>query len=253
MHPLELELESPRTSLHRRTFLRRALMGSAALFTIPGAFAEQLVLTPRQTEGPYYPDKLPLDTDNDLIIINSGITPGVGEITHLHGVVTDGSGAPVPGALVEIWQTDSHGSYIHSQGGNRDADNQKDPNFQGYGRFLTDRQGRYYFRTIKPVTYPGRTPHIHCIVSQASKRMLTTQCYIKGHPQNERDGILRGIRDDVARESVLLDWTPIPDSKIGEFSARWDIRIGLTPEDPAADGFGRRPPGGPGRPPGSQR
>lgn len=241
MNKFELELNSPLTPSHRRTFLRRALLGSAVLFTARGAFAEELILTPRQTEGPYYPDKMPLDTDNDLLILNDRITPAVGEITHLHGVVMDHKGQPVPNALVEIWQTDNHGSYIHSQGGNREADNKKDANFQGYGRFLTDRQGRYYFRTIKPVVYPGRTPHIHCIVSKGAKPMLTTQCYINGHPNNAGDGLLRGIQDPIARETLLVDWKPIPDSKLGEMSAKFDIMIGVTPEDPASDPMsGRR-------------
>ena len=95
MNPIDHELVSPLTSATRRAFLQRALMGSAALFTVQGAFAEALILTPRQTEGPYYPDKMPLDTDNDLLIVGDGITPAVGEVTHLHGVVTDAKGNPV--------------------------------------------------------------------------------------------------------------------------------------------------------------
>jgi hypothetical protein len=77
---------------HRREFLRRTVLGSAALFTVPGAFAEALTITPPMTEGPFYPDKLPLDTDNDLVRINDTITPGIGAITHLHGKVTDVKG-----------------------------------------------------------------------------------------------------------------------------------------------------------------
>lgn len=216
---------------HRRQFLRRALIGSAAFFTVPGAFAEALTQTPRQTEGPYYPDKYPLDTDNDLLIINDGITPAVGEITHLTGTVRNINGEPIKNALVEIWQVDGFGNYIHSRGANRKA-SQKDSNFQGYGRFVTDLEGGYYFRTIKPVTYPGRTPHIHVAVSQGDKRFLTTQCYVKGHEMNEGDGILRRIRDDRQRESVVIPFSPIQGSETGEFAAEFNITIGLTPEDP---------------------
>src|SRR5438094_4234573 len=160
----------------RRVFLAGIAAGSAALLT-PGLFAEELVRTPAQTEGPFFPDKLPLDTDNDLIIINDALTPAVGEITHLTGKVLDARGKPVRNAVVEIWQCDKNGAYLHSDSGNRER---RDANFQGFGRFLTASSGEYYFRTIKPVAYPGRTPHIHFKIRQGSKELLTTQCYVKG-------------------------------------------------------------------------
>src|SRR5258708_28347002 len=131
---------------NRRHFLRRLSLG-AALFTIPGAFAEELIRTPRQTEGPFYPDHLPLDTDNDLIVINDSVTPAVGEVTYLNGKILDSRGDPVRGALVEVWQCDSSGAYIHSRSGHR-AD--RDPNFQGFGRFLTGSSGEDLFRTSQP-------------------------------------------------------------------------------------------------------
>src|SRR6187549_803371 len=95
--------------LGRRGFLS-GLAGGAALFAVRGAFAQQLTETPSTGEGPFYPDKLPLDTDNDLLIINDAITPAVGEITHLGGRILDSRGDPITGALVEIWQVDSHGT-----------------------------------------------------------------------------------------------------------------------------------------------
>src|SRR5881275_270239 len=98
----------------RRVFLGGIAAGSAALF-VPGAFAEELLRTPAQTEGPFYPDKLPLDTDNDLIVVNDNLTPAVGEITHLSGRILDSRGDPIRNALVEIWQTDHNGVYLHSQ------------------------------------------------------------------------------------------------------------------------------------------
>lgn len=212
----------------RRTFLSTLALGSAA-YTVPGLFADELarVRTPPQTEGPFYPDKLPLDTDNDLIIINNAITPAVGEITHLTGRILDAKGSPVRNALVEIWQVDAKAVYLHTADSGKKS---RDTNFQGYGRFLTGSSGEYYFRTIKPVPYPGRTPHIHFKIRKGSKELLTTQCYVKGEARNERDGIFRGIRDPKAREAVLVDFAPIKDSRIGELSARWDIILGLTPE-----------------------
>jgi len=218
----------PRTI--RRDFLKNAAVTTAA-FALPsfwavrGAFAEALQLTPPQTEGPFYPDHLPLDTDNDLIIVNDSITPAVGEITHLSGRILDAKGNPMRNALVEIWQVDGNGVYLHS----RSAGDRRDANFQGFGRFLTGSTGEYYFRTVKPVPYPGRTPHIHFKIKQRGEDEFTTQCYIKGHPQNNRDGIYRSIRDTKARDSVTIDFKPIKKSKASELEARFDIVLGVTP------------------------
>ncbi len=190
--------------------------------------AETLTLTPRQTEGPFYPDKMPLDTDNDLIIINDSLTPAVGTIAYLSGKVTDIKGNPQRNALVEIWQVDKHGVYLHSRGGSREK---LDSNFQGYGRFLTDSKGRYSFRTLKPSPYSGRTPHIHMAVSTKGKRVLTTQCYVKNEPRNQKDFILQRVKDTKARDSLVVPFNPLKDSKIGEVSARFDIVLGMTPAD----------------------
>jgi protocatechuate 3,4-dioxygenase beta subunit len=200
-------------------------VGAVAL-TTPGVFAEELLRTPRQTEGPFYPNKLPLDTDNDLLIINDAITPAVGEVTHLSGKILDARGEPVRNGVVEIWQVDSNGAYLHPGSANTDK---RDANFQGFGRFLTGSGGEYYFRTIKPVPYPGRTPHIHLAVKLPGRDKFTTQCYIKGHPGNERDFILNAIRDPRARASVLIDFLPMKGSRIGELAARFDIVLGFTP------------------------
>lgn len=242
---------------NRRQFLWTCSLGATALWT-PGVFAEELARTPRQTEGPFYPDKLPLDTDNDLLIVNDSITPAVGEVTHLFGRILSPSGEPIRNAVVEIWQVDNNGAYIHTGSMNRDK---LDSNFQGFGRFLTGSSGEYYFRTIKPVLYPGRTRHIHFAVNQGGKRMLTTQLYVEGEPQNERDGILRNIRDPKVRRSIVVPFEPIKDSRIGELAAHFDIVLGMTPEDPQEDRFrgqrGRRSggpqSGGPGGPEGPGR
>jgi len=239
----------------RRRFMKCAGFG-AALFVAPGVFAEELTRTASLAEGPFYPDKLPLDTDNDLLLINDAITPAVGEITHLTGRILGPTGAPVRNAFVEIWQVDNNGSYLHSGSSNHDR---RDGNFQGYGRFLTDSKGNYYFRTIKPVPYPGRTPHIHVAVSSNGRRIFTTQLLIKGHPQNERDGLFSRLTAPADRESLLVDFKPIPDSKLGELAANFDVVLGRTVEE-SADGtlrggigrpqrnLGRGGPGGP-RPP----
>jgi protocatechuate 3,4-dioxygenase beta subunit len=213
---------------------RRMFLASAALpLLAPGAFAnllEDLTKTPPQTEGPFYPNKLPLDTDNDLIVINDGLTPGIGEITHLTGKILDVKGNPVKNALVEIWQCDANGVYLHTNDSDKQKDKQ-DRNFQGFGRFLTGARGEYYFRTIKPVVYPQRpAPHIHLKVKQGRRELICTQCYIKGFPGNEKDFVYMGVKDPKQRESVTIDFTKVKGSKIGELAAKFDVVVGSTPE-----------------------
>jgi protocatechuate 3,4-dioxygenase beta subunit len=210
---------------NRRIFIGTVTLGPAA-FTTRGLFADELVRTPDQTEGPFYPNKLPLDTDNDLLVINDGITPAVGQVTHLSGRILDVKGDPVRNALVEIWQVDNNGAYIHTRDPHRDK---RDSNFQGFGRFLTGSSGEYYFRTIKPVPYSGRTRHIHFKIRRGGKELLTTQCYVKGEAANARDFIYRSIRDPKARDAVTVDFAPIPDSRLGELAARFDVVLGFTP------------------------
>ena len=184
---------------------------------------------PAQTEGPFYPDKMPLDTDNDLLIINDQITEAVGTVTHLSGRILDAQGEPIRNAVVEIWQVDNNGSYLHSKGANPANGGKRDTNFQGFGRFLTASTGEYYFRTIKPVPYPGRTPHIHFAIKMKGREKFTTQCYIKGEPRNAMDGVLNDIKDPKEKASVILPFTPIKASRIGEVAAKFDIVMGFTP------------------------
>ena len=227
----------------RRLFLQGVAFASSCWLT-PGVFAEKLTETSALTEGPFYPDRLPLDTDNDLLVINDSITPAVGDITHLTGRIVDASGNPIRNAFIEIWQVDNQGAYLHSGSSNKER---SDKNFQGYGRFLTDSKGAYYFRTIKPVSYPGRTPHIHVGISRNGKRVLTTQLLINGHPENDNDGVFRDLRDESTRRTVLVDFNPLPDSKIGELAANFDIVLGATAQE-SEDGSGMR--AGIGRPEG---
>lgn len=152
----------------------------------------------------------------------------MGAVTYLSGRILDRRGEPVRNAVVEIWQVDNNAAYLHTGNVNRDK---RDANFQGFGRFLTGSTGEYYFRTIKPVLYPGRmAPHIHFAVKLKEQDKFTTQCYIKGHSGNERDSILNAIRDVKARESIIVDFSPIKESRIGELAARFDIVLGFTPE-----------------------
>jgi protocatechuate 3,4-dioxygenase, beta subunit len=216
----------------RRYFLGSVAAGAlatgTAAFLTPGIFAQQLTQTPAQVEGPFYPNKMPLDTDNDLLLVNDAITPAVGAVTYLSGRILDKRGLPLRNAVVEIWQVDNHAAYLHTGSDNRDK---RDGNFQGFGRFLTGSTGEYAFRTIKPVPYPGRlAPHIHFMVKIKGREKFVTQCYIKGHPGNEGDMVLKSLRDPKARQALMVDFAPLKQSSIGELAARFDIVLGFTPE-----------------------
>jgi protocatechuate 3,4-dioxygenase beta subunit len=215
--------------MNRRHLLRGASLAAAGFFA-PGAFAEQLSLraTATTTEGPYYPDKMPLDTDNDLLIVNDSITPAVGTVTHLGGRILTTTGAPIRNAFVEIWQVDNNASYVHTKGRQPVG---YDDNFQGYGRYLTDGEGRYYFRTIKPNSYvlqgTFRTAHIHFAVSKSGKRIFTTQVMVRGLPENARDLVIKRI-DPASLDTVLADFKPLAGSKIGEVAATFDAVLNKT-------------------------
>jgi protocatechuate 3,4-dioxygenase beta subunit len=213
----------------RRQLLHGITLGAATL-TAPGAFA-QAIATAVTGDGPFYPDRLPLDTDNDLLIVNDGLTPAVGDITHFTGRLFAENGAPVRNAFIEIWQSDVNGSYIHTQGRNAKVD----ANFQGYGRFLTDTEGRYYFRTIKPVPYTlqgqFRAPHIHVAVSKAGRRLMATQALVKGHEANARDLITQRMKNQLVLDTLLVEYRPLPGSTLGELTANFDIRLGVTAQE----------------------
>jgi protocatechuate 3,4-dioxygenase beta subunit len=194
---------------------RRGFLGAMGVASVAaslrlfdrGVFAEQLELTRTAPveEGPFYPIKLPLDTDNDLLIVNDSITPAVGTVAHLTGRLLDAHGDPVRNATIEIWQCDATATYLRE----RPRKQKYDANFQGFGRFLTGSSGDYYFRTIKPVPYPGRpAPHIHFKIKMKGREEWTTQLFMKGFEGNQRDGIYRRLSS--ASESVSRDFVPIP-------------------------------------------
>jgi protocatechuate 3,4-dioxygenase beta subunit len=207
---------------------RQVLTGAAAALIMPAfaplAAAAALTVTPGQTEGPFYPRSLPADMDADLVRVQGQAAQAVGQVTHLSGRVLDKRGAVVPGAMVEIWQCDANGIYNHpGDSGQR----RRDAAFQGYGRAKVDRDGRYAFRTIRPVAYPGRTPHIHFKVHAPGAGRLTTQMYVAGEPQNARDGVLRAIRDPKVRESVIVSLLAAGEVEPGALKATFDIVLDL--------------------------
>ena len=185
-------------SSERRRIL--AWMGAAALSPLAAtpALAEERHATPSMTEGPFYPRTFPKDSDADLTRVEGRAQRASGTPLDVSGRVVDRSGRPRAGARVEIWQCDAQGAYHHVGG------SESDPNFQGFGAVSTDAEGRYAFRTIKPVPYPGRTPHIHFAVLENGKRRLTSQMFVEGEPGNERDGLYRYLGRDAKLVTMRL-------------------------------------------------
>lgn len=185
---------------------RRLLIASAAALATPAwlspalAQAQNRRPTPSQTEGPFYPVSLPADSDADLLR-NGNVVYGKGQPAWVEGTVTDLGGAPVSGAVVEIWQCDHAGHYHHPGDGGR-----ADPAFQGFGKVAVGRDGRYRFRTLKPVPYSGRTPHIHVKVRLDRMELLTTQLYVQGDPGNERDFLWRRLNEE-GRAALTVPFT----------------------------------------------
>lgn len=205
-------------SLSRRRLLEgvASVVAAPALLTPALAQAKRLP-TPAQTEGPFYPLDLPEDTDFDLLR-NGAATYAHGTRTWVEGVVTDTAGVPVRCAQVEIWQCDHHGHYHHPGDGDR-----ADPAFQGFGRVAVDAQGAYRFRTMRPVAYSSRTPHIHVKVKLGERSLLTTQLYVQGDPGNERDFLWRRLRTDAERTALTVPFVPVADG----LRARFPIVLAL--------------------------
>lgn len=205
---------------------RRALAGcaTAGLAIIQPALLRaqtktQRVLTPSQTEGPFYPVRQPVDSDNDLVVVRGQEASAQGIVTHITGKVLDRDGRPVSGASVEIWQCDANGLYHHP----RDRAGQRDGGFQGFGRTVVSAEGDYWFRTIRPVPYPGRTPHIHFRINTPARR-LTTQMYVAGEPMNEADFIYRGL-DRAERAAVTVALAPANGVELSALAGEFNIVI----------------------------
>jgi protocatechuate 3,4-dioxygenase beta subunit len=234
-----MHIITSRTLESRRRFLRQLAAGGA-FYSVSGLFAEALTLTPQQTQGPFYPlaKNIPLDKDNDLVTLDDHATPAMGLVTYVSGRILDSKGAPIRDTLVELWHTDATGHYIFSQNAPRNPD--ADPNFAGFGQFLTGSDGAYKFRTIKAGLYRGRTRHYHFGVTiPGQKTRFTTQLYWNEVPHdehgnvwsttNENDGVLRGVRDPELRAAIIRDFTPISGGAAGEQETTFDIVLGLTP------------------------
>jgi protocatechuate 3,4-dioxygenase beta subunit len=181
------------------------------------AWAASLPPTPEQTLGPFYPGVLPEDRDADLVVIKGRGDRARGTVLHLDGRVTDTEGNPVADALVEIWQADSFGRYLPPKDG---APGPRDPNFQGYGQARTTAAGVYRFRTIRPVPYGPRPPHIHFQVTHPRFRTLVTQMYVVGEAGGEDAAAFGGQR---VRDALSVTLRPAVGAEAGALTARFDI------------------------------
>ena len=195
---------------------RRIVGGLAATLALPVFIRDALAQaklrpTPAQTEGPFYPVTLPDDTDFDLLA-QGKLRYTRGTATTLSGTLTDTAGRPLRGAVVEIWQCDEQGHYHHPGDGGK-----ADPAFQGFGRAAAGSDGSYRFRTIRPVAYSGRTPHIHVKVRLAQRELLTTQLYVEGDPGNERDGLWRRL-NAADRAAITVPFQPAAEGLQARFT-----------------------------------
>lgn len=223
-------MDDPKDGYTRRQMLEMAAALGCLAVTHPlrQALAQEAKrpITPMQTMGPFYPVLRPLDHDMDLTVLKGRRGHAQGKLIHLTGRVLNSRGEPVKGAKVELWQANTHGRYDHPADINPAP---LDPNFQGFGVQVTDAEGRYRFKTIKPGAYPinpvnpgnVRPPHIHFDVL-GSKDRLVTQMYFPGEPLNEKDGIFQELGSD--KEAAIGKFLPLtkdlePDSLL----IGWDI------------------------------
>jgi protocatechuate 3,4-dioxygenase beta subunit len=220
--PEEVQVVSSLIRLKRRDLI---LGGAAALLTTPVLAAERpLVVTPGQTEGPFYPVSFPADMDNDLVRVEGRAAAALGQVTHLGGRVLNKRGEPVRGAMLEIWQCDANGIYNHPR---QPGVHRRDAAFQGYGRTEAGPDGAYSFRTIRPVAYPGRTPHIHFKVHAPGVGRLTTQMYVAGERQNASDALLTAIRNAAQRQSLIVRLEPAAAPEPGALRGTFDIVLDI--------------------------
>jgi protocatechuate 3,4-dioxygenase beta subunit len=184
-----------------------------------------LTITPQQTLGPFYPKDWTGDIDNDLVLVQGEAAKALGHVTHVSGKILDAAGQPIRNAQVEIWQCDANGIYRHPRDTSWFSKRERDPGFQSRGRMSTDAEGNYSFRTIRPVAYPGRTPHIHFKVDAPDKDQLVTQMYVEGDPGNERDGILNSLPER-ERASVVVRLEEADRLEQGALAGVFNIVIG---------------------------
>ncbi|MGO1118878.1 dioxygenase family protein [Rhodovibrionaceae bacterium A322] len=178
-------------------------------------------MTPAGPEGPFYPTRIPWDDDADLLFVTGQEGEAPGEVLYLEGRLLDANGRPLPSAQIEIWQCDVDGIYRHP-GDPRYK--QRDSRFQGFGHAMTDAMGLFAFRTIVPVPYGSRTPHIHVRVLIKGRLLLTTQLYRRGFDQNRSDFLFNRLEPG-EQERVLMDIKELPGLARPSFETHVDLVV----------------------------
>lgn len=214
-----------------RRLLEMSIAVGAAFFLTPvnSAYTQPADRVPslQQGKGPFYPVAKPVDQDADLTVIQGKPGKAQGQVIYVTGQVLDLKGQPVPGAQVEIWQANTFGRYTHPKDKNPAP---LDPNFEGYGVLVTDQEGRYKFKTIKPASYPAgtgwvRPPHIHFQVTTKTSRFVT-QMYFAGEPLNDKDSLLGSASN---KETLIAKLTaPTKDLELDALVAAWNIVLPRT-------------------------
>jgi len=213
----------PRPLIVSSTFAARrralAILGCVLCGTAASPLRAQKSLrpTPSQTEGPFYPKTIPAERDADLTQVLGQGAAAKGTRLHFAGRVVTRDGVAHAGATVELWQCDVFGRYHHAG----DEGSPRDDGFQGYGVATTDADGRYAFKTIRPVAYGGRVPHLHLKVRTASGATLTTQVYIEGDAA-DRDPVLAGSPKGT-REQLTMALAAALGGEAGSLSGNFDI------------------------------
>ena len=210
-----------RVGLTRRSVSFMVPFLSLPTFLLPSAGFAGGVPTPETTEGPYYPQVMSKDDNGDLVKIEGSDREADGEILHLTGRVLDLAGQPLAGARVEIWQCDNNAVYHHTYDRSYSL---RDTAFQGFGYVMADQTGGFAFRTIVPVPYPGRTPHVHVKVHHNDRARLTTQLYLKGHHQNVSDFIFH-ILTFAQRRQVEMKLTSVVAGERKAFRTAIDLVV----------------------------
>lgn len=208
------------TTTTRRNLITKSILSVGALSIVSkSAIAASCGLTPAQTEGPFYPIEDQLDKDADLTFVNDRTQRALGEVIILKGIVMDDECRPVKDALVEIWQACATGKYNHPGDPNPAK---LDPNFQYWGRCLTNEKGEYQFKTIRPGHYPAtstwmRPAHIHFKVHRRGYEELTSQLYFEDDRFNANDRILQSLKPN-DRKNVIVDFKSSDGGpKVGQF------------------------------------
>lgn len=207
---------------HTATARRRFLVAVAAAGVLPwrALIGDDGLLppTPSDAEGPFYPVEIPEDSDNDLIRVVGHENAAGGRVAYVHGRVTDRAGQRIDGARVEIWQCDHEGVYHHPGDGGK-----PDTNFQGFGAMATTREGGYHFRTLRPVPYTDRTPHVHFRVSADGFDRLTTQLYVAEEVERNAKDFLYKRHSADERALITSTFTPVTDDPAGPVAAEFNI------------------------------